>query len=190
MLLLNRTHYLRSTSSSRRDRHQPHGHHAETVIETVLNGRSTTFVPGLQRMRMRGCPPSIASYGKVLHAAGRRGLGDQALALLDQYALDSNVPLLRTVQCLNIVLEALAREARDDAMDRVMAFFERMKCQDTYAKPDAYSYTIVMDALSRSEGCRHAERGGDLLEEMMQRFQQGDESSRPNSFVVIAVLKL
>ena len=144
----------------------------------------------IQRMRMRGCPPSIASYGKVLHAAGRRGLGDQALALLDQYALDSNVPLLRTVQCLNIVLEALAREARDDAMDRVMAFFERMKCQDTYAKPDAYSYTIVMDALSRSEGCRHAERGGDLLEEMMQRFQQGDESSRPNSFVVIAVLKL
>lgn len=42
MLLLKRSHYLRSTSSSRHDRNLPHGHHAETVIETVFKGRSTT----------------------------------------------------------------------------------------------------------------------------------------------------
>ena len=144
----------------------------------------------IQRMQKHGSQPSMVSYGKVLHAAGLRGLGDQALAFLDQYALDSNFPLHHDVHCLNAVLEALTREVRDDAMDRAMAFFEKMKHQDNYAKPDVYSYTILMDWLSRTKGCRHAERGRNLLAEMMQRFQQGDESCRPNAHVVSVVLKL
>ena len=35
----------------------------------------------IQTMQKHGCPPSIASYGKVLHAAGQRGLGDRVLVL-------------------------------------------------------------------------------------------------------------
>ena len=41
-----------------------------------------------------------------------------------------------------------------------------------------------------SYGCKYAERGLILLEEMMQRFQQVDESCRPIPSVVSAVLKL
>ena len=144
----------------------------------------------IQRMQEYGCEPTILSYFKVLQAAGRRGLGDQALALLQQYAVHSNLPLLSDVRCLNVVLEALAREARDDSMDRATAFLEKMKCQDTYAKPNATSYTILLDALSRSEASRQAELGRDLLEGMMQRFQQGDTSCRPDPHVVSVVLKL
>ena len=141
-------------------------------------------------MQKHGCQPSIVLYGRVVHAAGQRGLGDQALALLDQYAVDSNIPLYRDVRTFNSVLDALARESRDDAMDRATAFFEKMKCQDSYANPDACSYAILLDAMLRSKGCRHAERGRDLLEEMMERFQQGDESCRPNVHNVSVVLKL
>ena len=144
----------------------------------------------IQRMQKHGCQPSIVLYGRVVHAAGQRGLGDQALALLDQYAVDSNIPLYRDVRTFNSVLDALARESRDDAMDRATAFFEKMKCQDSYANPDACSYAILLDAMLRSKGCRHAERGRDLLEEMMERFQQGDESCRPNVHNVSVVLKL
>ena len=142
----------------------------------------------LQRMQKHGCQPTTSSYRNVLLAAGRRGFGNRALALLQQYALHSKV--LRDILCLNAVLEALTREARDDSMDRAMEFFEKMKCQDIYAKPDAQSYTILLDALSRSEGCQHAERARNLLEEMLQRFQQGDQSCRPDASVVSIVLKV
>ena len=144
----------------------------------------------IQRMQKYGCQPSSQSYGRVLNAAGLRGLGDQALALLQQYGLYSNVPLLRDVRCLDGVLEALAREARDDAMDRATAFLEKMKCHDIYAKPDVQSYAVLLNSLSCSQGCRQAERGRDLLEDMMQRFQQGDESCRPNAYVISRFLKL
>ena len=144
----------------------------------------------IQRMQKHGCQPTTQSYGLVLNAAGRRGLGDHAQTLLQQYALDFNVSLLRDIRCVNGVLEALAREARDDSMDRAMAFFEKMKCQDIFANPDSYSYAILLDALSRCGGWQQAERGRDLLEDMMQRCQQGDTSCRPNTRVVSGVLKL
>ena len=144
----------------------------------------------IQRMQKHGCQPSSASYGKVLQAAGRRGLGERALTLLEQYALESNVPLLLDVRCFDGVLEALAREPRVDALDRATAFIEKMKSHDDYANPDGHSYTVLLEALSRFEDGRQAERGRDLLEGMMQSFQEGDESCRPDDFVVSAVLKL
>ena len=144
----------------------------------------------IQRMQKYGCQPSIALYCRVVQAAIQRGLVDQAQSLLQQLTLDSNILLHRNVRIFNCVLEALAWESRDDAMDRAMAFLEKMKSQDVYAKPDSFSYTILLDALSRSKGPRHAERGRGLLEEMMQRFQQGDESCRPHARVVSLVVKL
>lgn len=114
-----------------------------------------------------------------IQVPAQRGLGDQALALLDQYSLYSSIPLHRNIICLNSVLQALARESRNDAIDRGMSFLEKMNRQDSYANPDAISYRILFRALMRSEGCRHAERGRGLLEEMMQRVRQGDESCRP-----------
>ena len=145
----------------------------------------------VQRMQRHGCQPTSQSYGIILQAATRRRLGDQALALLERCnALDLDFPLHRNVYYLNAVLEALAMEPRHDSMDRATAFFEKMKCEDIYAKPDAYSYTILLEALLRSKGRQHAERGRDLLEEMMQHFQQGNESCRPNVHVVLVVLRL
>ena len=146
----------------------------------------------IQRMQKHGCQPSMESYSKILHTAARRGRGSQALALLELYALSSNAPLYRHVRSLNAVLEALARESRHGALDRATAFFEMMKFQESYANPNVYSYSILLDALLRSEGmgCRHAERGRGLLEEMMQRFRQGEQSCRPDTHIVSAVLKL
>ena len=144
----------------------------------------------IELMQKHGCKPKINSYGKVLHAAGHRGLGQQALKLLVQYAHDSNLRLLRDVRALNSVLEALAREARDDSMDRALAFFEKMKVEDSYAKPNCFSYSILLDKLSSFEGRGHAERGRDLLEEMMQRFHQGHKDCRPDTYCVSAAIKV
>ena len=86
---------------------------------------------------------------------------------------------------------------RRRALDIALETFE--KCESYYGvSPNGFAYIATLEAITCLtatkdvcvEGCRHAEQGRDILEAMMQRFQQGDDSCRPDAHVVSIVLRL
>ena len=111
--------------------------------------------------------PNTISYNTVIAAWAKDGIFDKAHLLLEKMG-----PLADTIS-YNTVLLAIARSALPDAGERAEQLMRKM-----VVRPNARTYTTVIDAWSRSH---NSTRALALLCEMEELYETtGDVSIRPN----------
>jgi pentatricopeptide repeat protein len=153
--------------------------------------------------------PDLITYNILLDGMGKRGMGKQAVELLEWLEKESSSPSpddkntdvgdanRRRLQrpddtSYNSVLAALAIEDGDDSSIRVLAMLDRMDQLESLPgrssiRPSVVSFTIALNSWDRK--CSNngkvtmndVEQAKLLVDKMIHRFtQQGDKSCKPD----------
>ncbi|KAG7370267.1 PPR: pentatricopeptide repeat domain containing protein [Nitzschia inconspicua] len=150
--------------------------------------------------------PDVVSYNSVLKAWKEHDQPEKALELLEsmmanahpsgiddtvnddyddryqqqqqqqhQMSLSSSVPTNVKVDVisLNTVVAAFANQGN---YPKCIELLRKMQHEDRYPNPDTITYNIVLYSLARSSDRGTAGRAENLLKEMMQQYQEGDNT--------------
>ena len=147
--------------------------------------------------------PNRNSYTTVIHAWAKVGRGDKAQAIFREMLVDhlefGNENAKPDLQAFNVVLSSFVKWDTPQTPEMATAFLLQMQRQgdkDAALRPDAYSYSSVLNCLARTVSLRknlpdrfkYAEQAESILADMQLRFQAGDKKARPNTVVYNCVL--
>jgi pentatricopeptide repeat protein len=146
----------------------------------------------LRRMKAF-CDIDMIGYSALLDALQKKGLADQALVLLETIERSAEVDnrLVPTVIEYNTVLSALARCGRPDEVEGMLIKMDEMakRPERSAVKPDKLSFTIAIDAWSRSQSPDALRRASSILDEMLRRYRAGDMRVKPDHFTFSVLMK-
>lgn len=135
----------------------------------------------LERMR-EFSQPDLRSYNILLNGMNWRGMGEEALKLLEW--MKQQGPELQPDRfSFNSVLAALAKDRTlSDAQEKAEEVLRRMELSNVGA--DHFSYATVLDAWARSEdNDNKARRAEALVQVMMERYKSGESTIKPDNYI-------
>ncbi|GKY95313.1 hypothetical protein MPSEU_000493100 [Mayamaea pseudoterrestris] len=146
----------------------------------------------LRRMKSF-CNIDMIGYSALLDALQKKGMADQALALLEtiENVGDTESPLVPSVIEYNTVLSSLARCCRPEDAESLLTRMDDLaeRPERSSVKPDRLSFTIAMDAWSRSQRPDSLQGVSKLLEEMLKRYRAGEAKLKPDQFTFSVLMK-
>jgi pentatricopeptide repeat protein len=96
------------------------------------------------------------------------------------------------LECFNVVLTAISRSRKGDAVERTVQIIKRMeeyaKAGDEHIRPNVRSWNAVLNSLSRSRGKDVAEKAEQMLNHMFDLHGNGVPYVKPDAFSFAAVL--
>ena len=130
--------------------------------------------------------PNIVSYSTLLGGMALRGLGKDALYLLDW--LERERPELQPdIISFNSALSALARDKTDEeSAENAEALLRRM--EKSGVQPDKISYTSVIQAWARSTDEKRTFRAEAIVDAMTERYKAGNSRVKPDTYVLTTLL--
>lgn len=147
------------------------------LIETIVKRMST------KAQRNPSVKPDIESFNSVINSFVSSGLPDaydKAEAVLDQIRREGLKP---NTASYNAALGVLVRE-KDRVGDEAEAFLYRMQQEhdagNENVKPDATSFSCVIEAWARQQDSASAQRADDIFEHMHRQYGEGVTDVKPN----------
>jgi len=143
-----------------------------------------------RRTRNAGMRPDELTYGAVLHTLAQAGMAHEAETILD--ALEDSGQdegIVPSLTIYNTVLNAWANSfQRNYAPRRADSLLERMKFLSSTGKnpaidPDTISISSVISCHARSKTRRGAERGEQILDEVLKLYSEGNARMKPDSIM-------
>ena len=151
------------------------------------SGRCNAVQQGERALEeMKFANPNLVSYNTLLGGMGRRGMGVEALRLLD-WLDDEGGDMKPDRISFNSALAALAKDKREGSAEKAETLLRRMEGSEQGA--DKFSYTTVVDAWARSIDPNKASKAETLLNAMISQCRNGRTQSEPDVFVFTAVIK-
>ena len=127
--------------------------------------------------------PSLFVYNGLLSCFAKRGLGEEAEAILKKLEAESE-PLTPNVQTYALVLDAYAKSQNPTSLERAEALMKHMQ-DSKFCQPDVKSYTALIQKYARSDVPLKAKRAQAVLQRMTK---EGSQGVRPTVVTYNAIL--
>jgi hypothetical protein len=138
--------------------------------------------------------PNIISYNAALHVLSRMG-GEEALsrARTVLQEIESNDQIHPDICTYNAILSCLVKSGKADAHEVVSSLLQSLEERAALRErpnifPDRYSYTILIDAISKSNTPNQAELAVQTLKKMMELHKLGRDDMNPDVYTFTSVI--
>ncbi|KAI2505846.1 endonuclease [Fragilaria crotonensis] len=142
--------------------------------------------------------PDSVTFGTLLHPWSRSGRPDAAIQAerivqkARKMELETGTQILNSIMYTSVML-AHWRSDDQDAVAKVLALLDTMNDRvaegDVHCAPDRVTYSVVIQALARSNAPDKAVKAWDFLNEVLQEYKEGRlPHVRPNAQMFTAVL--
>jgi pentatricopeptide repeat protein len=160
--------------------------------EAILDEMSRRARNGETHLR-----PNSYTYRSVIQAYASRGKVEKTEAVLEKMIEDfrrGNKDAKPDTLLLNLALSAWSNSNYPDAVQRAVAFLDRMELlrqrKVVEGKVDAVTYTTLMKVLVNSTDPEAGKQAESLLDEMERRADEGETSLAPNTVTYSSVIKI
>jgi pentatricopeptide repeat protein len=190
--------WLESRSKSGRTELQPDIISYNIVITALAKSRDPGSVGRAERLLERMAAsdsqvkPNLISYGSLLDAYGKTGMGQKAMELLDWLESTSKsgrAEFQPNIISYNCVLSALAKDRDAGSVGHAERLLERLAASDSQVKPNQRSFFAVIDAIARSNYTDKGQRAHSLMKRTIDAYNQGNQSMKPDVFTFTALIK-
>ena len=136
-----------------------------------------------KKMPELGVKPSLFAYNGLLSCFAKRGLGEEAEAILKNLEAEAG-SLTPNVHTYSLVLDAYAKSQNSTSLERAEQLMERMQGSKS-CQPDVKSYTALIQKYARSNVPLKAKRAQAVLHRMTK---EGTVGVRPTVVTYNAIL--
>ena len=131
---------------------------------------------------------TIKTYSEQMNPDGCFRVLERILKRMISDDIKKPVNLVQLTSCFNAVMNSYYRASHKDASSKIQEIFNLME-SSTAAKPDKYTYALLMNAHAQSRSKDSFKIVDDLLERILQESKDGKRNVRPTIIVFNLLFK-